>query len=616
MKRNIFITITVILPFLILNSCIFQNDPVRPNIPPTIESFSPQSNDTVLYAPTDMVSFDVWASDLDGDELTYEFVVSTISGSVVDSMLSSSNSADFFAIKGDRYHIQARVRDGGEQVSVNWYVEVIEDLNEPPVIKSFLPDMESFSCLLMRPVEFRISALDENPEYLRYKFLVKGVNTDYESKWIKSSYISHSFVENGDYQVTGIVWDWEYSDSVSWSVNVTGDPDTVNPGVINDLEGWTGDLAGSIFLQWTAPGDDGDDGIVFGYKIKTSTVPIITESDWSDASYKYGTPDPGPPGTVETMTAFNCYPGTNLYVTARALDDFGNLGPMGNCISLLVRGYDMDGHVYDAGTGETAGDMMVSAGMLVADTDPSGYYFLSDLPKYAQVIRIRDEAEHGILGDYYDFLSEMEEINADLTIDFYMLPAYPVESCVEGRYDDFLILLKDMTDTEGLLERPTVYYGWDHWPLTIYNPPMIYNDVDIQEVARGSMASWEDGTGLDLFTETAYPEVADVKIVYYYDGQLKHHVETVEENPDGTPKKKEIRIYLLNTLSPIDLKGHMIFAHELGHVVGLKHSLDPGHLMIGMTAPYIDDPSIDELRLLKVIYHLPAIFDSDWFIAD
>ena len=573
MFKIVKITVAILLSMGLFSACIFQNDPVSPNIPPVIEYFSPQGNDTILEAPAEMLTFEMRASDLDRDELTYQYILSTLNGTVADSILSSSNLAEFRAVKGGRYRVEGNVRDGGDKIFVNWFIEVIEEFNKPPEILSFLPEMESFSCLLMEPVEFRISAWDEKPDYLRYQFWINGENVTYHL-WSPHPYISYKFEENGSYNVMGIVDDWEFADSVSWYVNVTGERDTIPPGIINNLEGWTGDVAGSIFLRWTAPGDDGDEGTVFGYKVKTSTIPIITEDDWLDASYKSDPPEPGVPGTVENMTVMNCYPGTNLYVTVRAFDDFGNFGPMGNCISLLVRGYDLDGYIFDAGSGLPLSEALVSAGMLMTVSESDGYYILRNLPRYASWISVRDEPDYGVLGNYHDFLCELEEPNSNVSRDFYLLPAYPEEVGVNDIYVNFLLFLKDLTDTEGLLGRPTIYYGWDHWPLTIYNPPMIWEGVDLQEVARGSMASWADGSGLEIFTEVEYPQIADVRIVYFNEGEDKHNVKTIESNPDGTPEIKELRIYLQNTLSPMALQGHMIFAHELGHVVGMKHSYD------------------------------------------
>ncbi|HSG28195.1 MAG TPA: hypothetical protein VLA34_06925, partial [Candidatus Krumholzibacterium sp.] len=359
----------------------------------------------------------------------------------------------------------------------------------------------------------------------------------------------------------------------------------VPPAAIYDLEGWTGDIPGTLFLRWTAPGDDNDEGRSQAYVVKTATVPILDEDDWEEASQKYNTPEPGIAGSVEEMTVFNCYPGTFLYATARAIDDFGNLSPLGNCILLLVRGFDASGIVYDTKTGLPIEGMNVSAGMANVTTGPDGAYLIENLPKYTQVIRVRDENIIGDRGDYYDLSYMLPELNAHLDVDLPMLPVLGMVSCYElnPRYDDFLVFLKEMTGTTGLLGRPTVYKSWRRWPLKVYNPPMEWMGVDLQETVRGSLASWEEGTGLDLFVEVDSPVDCDVEIVYFGTGEDKHKAKVIETYEDGAPKKKEIWIYLNNALSPIWIQGHMIFCHELGHILGVLHSVDYGHLMVGNT---------------------------------
>jgi hypothetical protein len=60
----------------------------------------------------------------------------------------------------------------------------------------------------------------------------------------------------------------------------------------------------------------------------------------------------------------------------------------------------------------------------------------------------------------------------------------------------------------------------------------------------------------------------------------------------------------------------MIFAHELGHILQLAHSYDLGHLMVGVTAPLIYDPSQDEINLVRSLFGMPTIFDSTWYIDE
>ncbi len=69
------------------------------------------------------------------------------------------------------------------------------------------------------------------------------------------------------------------------------------------------------------------------------------------------------------MTVENLIPGTWLFVTARAVDDFGNISELGNYIRLLVRGLDADGVVFDAYTGEPLEGALISAEGIRDTTD-------------------------------------------------------------------------------------------------------------------------------------------------------------------------------------------------------------------------------------------------------
>ncbi len=569
----------------------------------------------VTQAPSESIIFSLEAFDADRDELSYVFMISDTCSASMDSMLGISNTVEFEARHGGFFCVQGRVHDGEDYVSRNWYITVIEESNEPPRIVSITPDLDSLSCVIGNTIEFRVGAFDENPQILRYTFSVNGVQI---KRLATSPIFTHRFGENGRYDVIGTVTDWEFDISIEWHINVTGVPDTVPPDGIYDLEGWTGIQTGSVELRWTAPGDDGDEGRSLAYKVKTATLPILTEDDWEEASIKYDSPEPGIAGSVENMTVINCYPGTFLFVTARAVDDFGNLGPLGNCISLLVRGYDAIGVVTDAGSGQPVEGIVVSVDLIVDTTDAMGAYLLSNLPKYSELVRVRDEglSGEGEYGRYYDIARAIEEPTAHFTLDLQMIPVFGLVSCREEWYSDFLDFFEEMTGTAEL-NSSSQYKGWNHWPLKVYNPPMVLNEVDLQNTARGSMAAWEDGTGFDLFVEVADPALADWAIVYR-DGNENHTVpkSVYEYNSDGTVRWKEMWIYLGNTSLPVWKKGHLIYNHELGHILGVMHSYDTGHLMIGGTTPYVTEPSVDELRLISVIRNFPPIWDSDWIMRN
>jgi hypothetical protein len=614
MKRAIWLTVMGLAWGTAFPSCIFQNDPVRPNSPPTITFAFPDELVLVMQAPTDTIRFTLEAGDPDLDEITYRWVFLDRDGNVESTVVTGDNSYTFDPVIGGFYHIQGRAHDRVDYAAHDWYVTVIEEHNEPPEIVWRAPDQDSISVLIGNSLEFRMGVEDDHPEDLRYTYYVGAERIEYLDP---TPDISYRFMQNGIFDVRGIVTDGEFADTTRWAVRVTGEPDTIAPGPITDLRGWTGSEPGTVLLRWTAPGDDGNEGTARYYRVRTHTIPIFTEDEWDDASQKNGVPVPGPSGTVETMTAVNLNPGTWLYVTARAVDDFGNMSELGNCIRLLVRGIDADGLVYDAQTGLPVGGVVVSAEGIQDTTGADGRYLLRDLPLYADLIRVRDEHIVGDLGDYYDLAWNLHDLEWHFTLDLPLLPAFGLENELSNTYGgDFLEFLKYLTETRGLMGRPTIWKNWNHYPVSVYNPPFTWEGVDIQAIAAQAMQEWEERTGLDLFVDSSDSSTADVVITYNLEDNSKHHVETIASNPDGTPLKKEIWIFPINTLSPINIKGLMIFCHEFGHVLNLSHSYDLGHLMVGFTAPITSVPTTDEVRLVQVLNHYPIIFDTSQILKE
>jgi hypothetical protein len=46
-------------------------------------------------------------------------------------------------------------------------------------------------------------------------------------------------------------------------------------------------------------------------------------------------------------------------------------------------------------------------------------------------------------------------------------------------------------------------------------------------------------------------------------------------------------------------------------VLGLKHSSNAGHLMVGLAFPVQHHVTEDEANLIKILYHAPHIFNYD-----
>jgi hypothetical protein len=613
MRKAIWVVLLGLAWGMAFQSCIFQVDPARPNSPPVIKDSSPEDLLLVIEAPVDSILFSVVADDPDRDELTYEYVLVDNEGNVLE-VLHYGQDFLFEPQTGGFYHLQGRARDHSDFVARDWYVTAIELHNDPPLIVSHTPDQDSITTLIGSTLDFRMGVEDDHPEDLRYSYYVDDTPIEImdETAWTQ-----YRFMENGVFDVTGMVWDGEFGDTISWAVRVVGEPDTIAPARITDLIGWTGDLPGTIRLQWTAPGDDDMEGRVNHYRIRTHTIPILSEKDWDEASQKNNVPDPSMPGSMETMIAENLNPGTWLFVTARAVDDFGNMSPLGNCIRLLVRGIDMDGFITDAETGDPIEGIVVSAEGIADTTQADGYFMLVNLPLYTDVVRLRDEHLPGDRGEYYDMAMPASGISWHFSQDFAMMPYHDLVSVLSGSYEEnYYKFFRAMTYTEGLLGRPTIFRNWDHYPVTVYNPPYTWEGEDIQAFATWAVNRWNELTGKEIFVFTDDAESADVEIIYDTVHESKHHVEVISAKEDGSPEKMIISIHPHNALSPIWIRGRRIFAHELGHIAQLGHSNDLGHLMVGGTAPITDDPSTDEINLVRALMGLPHIIDAVWYVDD
>gem|GEM_PF-1228757 len=590
---------------LSVGSCLFQNNPLAPNNPPVIDYYYPIRADTSLEM-NDTCVFRLRGSDPDGDQVNYRFMIG-------DSVISTSDTSMFFGTDPDTVSLRGIVADSENYVSHVWSITVQGPQNTPPSITWRDPERSNVSCTVGDILTFAFSVRDDFPEVLRYTY---RLGPDVISTG--DSILSRQFRENGEFTLEGIVHDGEYGDTTRWSILALGFPDTIPPSAIVDLEGQTGIEPGSVILEWTAPGDDSTFGKASEYIVRTFVNPIDSEDRWAEAHNKLNEPIPSPSGEREYMVLKGLNPGTHVYVTMRAIDDFGVMSPLGNCVYLLVRGIDISGTIINSCTGEPVAGCYVNTGEVFDTSDMLGAYKLENVPLYSDLISVRDEAEVGVVGGYFDLALPILEIEGHLAIDIPLIPNTELVSAwhPENYGYSFLEFFRDITDTDEPAE--SVHKNWDHWPVMVYSPYQILvtdtGDVDLQAAASGAMDEWESMTGLDLFELTDDLDGADIEI--RYDSILsdpryaKHHYEEML-NLDGTPAKRTVFIYLLNSSVPMGRYSHLVFAHELGHTLGFSHSEDPGHLMLGHLFPLVHHVTTDEANAMSVLYYTPHIFDYD-----
>ncbi|MCI0691672.1 Ig-like domain-containing protein [candidate division KSB1 bacterium] len=105
--------------------------------------------------------------------------------------------------------------------------------------------------------------------------------------------------------------------------------DDIPPGAITDLA-VTNVTATTVFLSWTAPGDDGDGGgPAAKYDLRYGAVPI-TDANFYQATAVVGLPAPKAPGTGETFLVSGLKPSTTYYFAIKAADEVFSFSPLSN----------------------------------------------------------------------------------------------------------------------------------------------------------------------------------------------------------------------------------------------------------------------------------------------
>lgn len=116
---------------------------------------------------------------------------------------------------------------------------------------------------------------------------------------------------------------------------VSGGTDLTPPEVISDLRGIAISHT-TIQLHWSAPGDDGDVGLVDGYDIRYATAPL-GESDWNTYRQAPFTQTPVESGKDQAYSLVGLEPISTYYIAVRARDEVGHVARISNMVEVTTK---------------------------------------------------------------------------------------------------------------------------------------------------------------------------------------------------------------------------------------------------------------------------------------
>lgn len=561
---------------------------------PIIREFKPETQ-SFDVTTRDTIAFSISALDPEDEELYFSF-------SLDDSVVAGGPTWTYIVDDTGLTDVTAHVFNRASQSKITWRLNRFAAINQPPVVDAFQPVDKNPSVIVGNSVAFSMSASDPEGLGLSYIFTVE------DSLVAASNRYTYMATEIGDFTIRAVASDGESFVAHEWELSVLAEPDSILPGPVFLTSLTTGTETGELVVAWVAVGDDGDQGLPTNYIVRTSRVTIDGEPEWDQASDRPGEPNPEAPGTIQQMVIKLLPPADRVWVAVRAIDDFGNLSPLGNTLDAIVKGNDLIGIVRDAATGDPAPGIRVKLAGDIAIADAQGHYALTRLPNGTGPIRVDDEDDHGAVGSYFDILTEDYTIQDGDVRDFWVIPNIALETTDYASFLSFIIRMSTLTGTYGHLLRT-----WDE-PVDVYVPPFQANGLDYEQVVKQALTEWEDLTGIDLFQ---FVDEQPTNGVYfaYSDVIARDAYRAVSSDPQQLPLLGEVTMRTVYSPSSAVIMD-AVAGHEFGHALGLHHSSDAIHLMVGSQVANVTQPSTDEIWLVRTLYRLPRGQNMNWFLED
>lgn len=559
-------------------------DPTNIDRPPVVSSFIPEEQ-TIEAFVGDTLTFRIVAMDPDELSIKQRF-------SLNDSVVSLLPEWHYVVDDTGLAYVKCTVTDGFHDSRIQWEIDRYQPIVYPPEILEFTPVESNPTMIIGDRLEFAVTARDPEGAPLSYFYTVNDSLVATESSFI------YTATSIGERDVEAVVSDGEQFATHLWHLNVTPVPDTIPPAEVEILTVETGEEPGEINVQWIAVGADGMEGVASNYEVRTSPAPIVDEVSWSRGSERPGVPPPAAPGEVMSMVVGGLTPARFTYIAVRAVDNFGNLSPLGSSSpGGYIRGMRIGGKVMDSVTGLPLSNASVELAHFNTTTDANGEFEFIELPPLNELLVVSDDGQVGVLGDYYDYHRAYQPRHLDYLI-VYLIPDYPLEST---HFDDFLIFFTGMTRRGGI-PYPHHQRRFEA-PIDIYSLPFENGGLDFQETVHQNALDLNPYLGMDLFNVLTEPPVIGVKCIYRYDIMYDNYGVDVW-SPDYYPLQGTIEFrthYAAATKQAFE----RVIRHELGHVLGLNHSDDRIHIMVGGMTPQVDNFSDDEIAVIRTHFHIP-----------
>ncbi len=560
-----------------------SNDPARVGRPPVVNSYSPTARSINAFVG-DTLQFKIDASDPDHDALTTSYAVD-------DHFVFDGATWNYVIEDTGVVSVRGAVSDGEHVSFIDWQLTNSIAINLPPTIETSLPVEANPVLVIGNAMNFAVIADDPERDALSYSFAVNDSLVSNERQFV------YRATSVGLKKIRVVVSDGEKAASHEWQLKVTTVPDNIPPATVLITLAETGQEPGEINIEWTAVGRDGMTGLPSQYQVRTSPVPMVTEVDWARGSERPNVPVTAEPGQTMRMVVSGLQPARPTYIAVRAIDDFANISALPPPVQAVTRGMRFGGRVIDTVTWQGIPGATVSWGTQSKTTGPDGEYEFTEQGLADGTIIARDELGAGV-GNYFDYTKPYSAKHLDV-VNLYLIPNYNLTTTF---YTDFLQFFRFMTDVGGIPN--TADQRRRDLPLPLYIRPYEKGGLDYAQAVREVADEFDAILGGRVFSIATSPS-PPIRLETAYSTIIERDQhEILTWSADWYPLVSLITFRTVYNATNVD--GFKVIArHEFGHALGLNHSFDTRHIMVGGPAPSVPHFSTDEIAVLRTYYAIP-----------